>query len=180
MKRFISVLLAVTLIFALLCGCKDKPTQQGEGLDITFNNEQGTIPQQTEPVEPLNKAMEKEDLSFKGDHYGVVMNSVAVEDVDASNIETFDGGGSDTIVVMPYYNGSKVLVESVKYDMETNGIVPTGTLFESVSTEDYALVVKVNRPEGVFPEMRITVEYDGVIYSHLIKNIPDAQIEYIR
>jgi len=64
--------------------------------------------------------------------------------------------------------------------METNGIVPTETLFETIAPDDYALALKVNRPQGVMPEMRITVEYDGQVYSNLIKNIPDAEIEYIR
>jgi len=179
MKRLISVLLAVALIFTLLCGCKEKPAEQGEGLNITFNNEEGAIPQQTEPVEPLNKAMEKEELDFKGDHYGVIINGMDETEVEASKIDYY-GDGADSIVVVPYYTGSKVLLEKVTYDMETNGIVPTETLFEAVAPDDYALVLKVNRPQGVMPEMRITVEYDGQVYSNLIKNIPDAEIEYIR
>ena len=180
MKKFISILLVLAVVLVPLCGCKEKPAEQGEGLNITFNNEEGAIPQQTEPVEPLNKAMEKEELDFKGDHYGVIINNGSADAVDAANVETFDNGGSDTIIVMPYYEGSKVLVESVIYDMNTNGIVPTETLYETTATNDFALVVKVNRPQGVMPEMRITVEYDGQVYSNLIKNIPDAEIEYIR
>lgn len=181
MKRFISALLTVVLIFALFCGCKDKSSEQGEGLSITFNNEEGAVPQQTEPAQPLNKAMEREELTFKGDHYGVVVNNMKEYDVTATDVEIFyQGNGSSTIVVMPYYEGSRVLVESVVYDMATNGIIPTDTLFEATSTDDFALVAKVDRPQGVMPEMRITVEYEGQVYSHLIKNTPDAQIEYIR
>ncbi len=182
MKRILALLLALTLVFTLLCGCKKKAEEpKEEGLTVTFNNEEGeAIPQQTEPVEELNTAMEKQDIGFKGDHYGVVINNATTADIKAANVETFDNGGSETIAVMPYYPGSKVLVEAVTFDMETNNIVPTKTLYETTSTDDYALLVKVNRPEGVFPEMRITVEYDGVIYSHLIKNVPEAQTEYIR
>ncbi len=181
MRKFLSIMLLLSCFALLFTACGDKQAKEGEGLSVTFNNEQGEIPKQTEPLEPLNEALEKEEIEFEGDTYGAIINNASASDIDAKDIETFDyENGSDTIVVMPYYEGSKIRIESVTFDAEQSIIKPVDTLFESVSTEDYALVLTVNRPEGAMPQLRITVEYDDVVYSNLIKNQPDSDIEYIR
>lgn len=181
MKKLLSVLLTIALITMLFSACSGKNEQEGEGVTVTFNDEQGNpIPKQTEPLEPLNEALEKEDIEFEGDTYGAIINNAVVSDIDAKDIETFNyEGGNDTIAVIPYYEGSKIRIETVNFDMEKNVITPVDTLFESVSTDDYALILKVDRPESAIPKLRITVEYNDVVYSNLIKNQPDSNIEYI-
>ncbi len=186
MKKLISILLAISLITFAFCGCKKeesakKEQPKEEGLTVTFNDESGNpIPQQTQPVEALNKAVENNGFSFKGDHYGVAVNKASADSIKASKVDSFDVGSGETIAIIPFYPGSKVLVEAVTLDMETTNIIPTQILYEATTTDDYVLLVKVDRPDGVIPQLRVSVEYGGSIYSQLIKNIPDAQIEYIR
>ncbi|MDD4688706.1 MAG: hypothetical protein PHE51_03040 [Eubacteriales bacterium] len=181
MKKLIASILVLFISVAFLSGCNSNKTEKGEPLEITFNTNEGEAPKQTEPLEPLNTAVQKQDVEFKGDRYGVIINNAKEEDIKAKKIEKFTyKNGSEAIAVMPYYPGSKIRVESVVYDMAKNYITPVETLFETTSTKDYALILYADRPDGVMPEIRVTVEYEGTVYSNLIKNVPDSETEYIR
>ena len=121
-----------------------------------------TQPQAAEPT--LNKALEATGLldNFKEDTLAAVQIVYSSpEGVSAATVEKFiyqDWGPA--IYILPRYAGSEIVIEALAFDEASADFLPDGVLMEATATDDYALMLQTDLPEGG-PQLRVTVRYNG-------------------
>ncbi len=123
-------------------------------------------PNQSQPeAYTPNKALEAIGLpdSATGDILAVIkifyQSSGAQELAAAVETYTHQDWGA-YLYIVPRYAGSKIVVESMAYDQARREFLPDGVLFESTATEDYALQLQTDLPEGG-PQLRVTISCGG-------------------
>lgn len=96
----------------------------------------------------------------------IYVNQPPDRDLSAKTVETFKHEDALTyLYIVPRYAGSSIIIEGLGFDESRNEFVPTGLLFKSVCTEDYALLVQADLPEAGL-RLRITVSYEEITASY--------------
>lgn len=158
-------LLASGLLTALLLTACSPLSGGSSSLPSSSEPSQSQSETQPPTAEPtINKALEATGLldSFKEDTLAAVQIVYSSpEGVSAATVEEFvyqDWGPS--IYILPRFAGSEIVIESLAFDEASADFLPDGVLMEATSTDDYALMLQTDLPEGG-PQLRVTIRYNG-------------------
>jgi len=130
----------------------------------------------------VNKAVETLGIEMESGAVGAFLNNYTL-DKSIKDVKIYDSKStpSERGLIVPFYTGSKIKIETVDYDLKSATIVPKKEVFSDTSTDDYAIDIRFVRPEGI-PNLRVSIEYKGNVSLFLIKyNGKDGNpaIEYI-
>lgn len=171
MKKILVILIAIILTFS---GCSSKQNDQSSRdlSSIAGENSSADISNSITSSAATVLMVENDALISSGlkksltvdTLFGVKIYGNCPPDVDlsAKMIETFQVDGALTyLYIVPRYVGSSITIESTVFDESNNEFVVTQLLFESICTDDYAVLAQADLPEAG-PKLRITVAYENL------------------
>lgn len=175
-KRWSTLFLMSCIVSMCISGCHEKkPIQDSSNPSGTELN---TV---TSHDSMYNESYE---LYNEITDLGVVITSPSEKELSSiKTVETYSSeqNGRDSILIIPKYNGSKIIVSKVEYTGER--YIPKETIYTEENTPaDYGLLLKTNCTEGI-PRNIVTVSYQNKSCEYLVvydgKNGDDA-VTYLR
>lgn len=144
-KKWMSVILLAALCTAAVTGCGNK-----EATAVTANA--------IAEASICNKAFDAYDKEVK--ELGVVVQAPSETELnELSRLETYEiNPSSETVLIVPKYNGSNITVSEVTSD-EKGNLIMGNVLYEKEDTTDYyGLRLDALKSEGV-PAAAVTIRY---------------------
>jgi len=160
-QKWQSLAVIGTIFTMSLVGCNEAQVEDNKEVIVT----PPTVTVTEESI--YNNAYESYDNITD---FGVVINEPTEEELNQlGTVEEYeyDKNATESILIIPKYNGTKITVNTVEYTGER--YITKDVLYSVESTpEGYGLLIKANRPEGM-AQIGVYVTYKEKYVEHIIE-----------